>query len=157
MNLIVLGVILFMAHEKVNVICENMCFEEGMTKEQITQGLAGKSNTDHNHDDRYKLIGDFAILTGSTEVAKSSTGTVTLNYPAGFTADNCVAISCGIKVVNNKGYNYEGIYTDADDLLANSYRRRLNLTNGNVVFVIYNPNTDQAMTVNYKIVLMKIS
>lgn len=33
-----------MAHEKVYVICENLCLEEGMTKEQIEEKLNGVNN-----------------------------------------------------------------------------------------------------------------
>lgn len=131
-----------MAHEKVYVVCEDMCMEEGMTKEQINS--------------EYKLQGDFAILTGSTQVTGSSKGTVEIDYPSGFTVDNCVAISFGIKVIENRGYNYEGIYTNSEDSIDNCYRRRLNLNSSKVKMVVYNPNTD-AMTVYYKVVLMKIS
>lgn len=101
--------------------------------------------------------GDYAVLTGSFEVAISSSGTKEFDYPSGYTVDNCVAVSFGIKVIENKGYNYEGIYTDSGDALDNSYRRRLNLNSNKVKMVVYNPNSEQAMTVNYKLVLMKIS
>lgn len=116
-----------------------------------SQKLGGKDAND------YKLKGDFAVLTGSFEVAISSSGTKEFDYPSGYTVDNCVAVSFGIKVIENKGYNYEGIYTDSGDALNNSYRRRLNLNSNKIKMVVYNPNSDKAMTVNYKLVLMKIS
>lgn len=94
-----------MAHEKVYVVCENMCMEEGMTKEQINSGLNAKSNTDHNHDSRYKQINDFAVITGTIQMpeanAQTTTGSINVNYPTGFTKDNCIVISIMGNRVNN--------------------------------------------------------
>lgn len=144
-----------MAHEKVYAICENMCMEETMTKEQIYNELGNKSDTSHNHDDRYKLQGDFAIVTGSVSIEASSNTTVEKDYPTGFTVDNCVPISFGIKIVENKGYNYEGIYEDSGDALNNSYKRRLNLVSDKIKIYVSNA-IDSTKTVYYKIVLMKV-
>ena len=103
-------------HDKVYVVCENMCLEEGMTKEQITQALAGKSNTDHNHDtvysklnhnhdsvysklnhthdDRYYLKGNVAVLTGSfTLPANQASVAHYIPFPSGFTKANSVLVA----------------------------------------------------------------
>lgn len=75
----------------------------------------------------YKLKSDFSKLEGSFTVNQSSSGAKTLNYPSGFTKDNCVAIACGIDAVAGKGYNYVGQYNDSSDGLNSSFTRRLNL------------------------------
>lgn len=103
----------------------------------------------------YKLKSDFAKLEGNFTVNQSSAGAKTLNYPSGFTKDNCVAIACGINAVEAKGYNYVGQYVDSSDGLNNSYTRRLNLGDSDITLVVRNPNTSN-MTLKYRIVLMKI-
>ena len=105
---------------------------------------------------KVKMGNDYAVLTGSMTINASSLGEVTINYPSGFTSENCVPISCGISSIASKGYNYEGYYEDATDLMQNALKRTLNLTESNILLLIKNPATDQSKTVNYKIVLMKI-
>lgn len=59
----------------------------------------------HTHDDRYftetevnnklaqyKLKGDFAVISGTLS-ASGGEGNTTVNYPSGFSKDNCVVIS----------------------------------------------------------------
>lgn len=87
----------------------------------------------------------------------SSNKVATIGYPEGYNINNCVPVACGLKVIDNKGYNYEGTYTDSSDILNNSYKRRLNLTSNNITLTLFNPNSDQAVNVSYIIVLMKIS
>lgn len=103
----------------------------------------------------YKLKGDFTKLEGSFTVSKSSSGAKTINYPSGFTKDNCVAIACGIDAVAGRGYNYVGQYVDSSDGLNSSFTRRLNLADSNITLVVRNPNSSN-LTVKYRIVLMKI-
>ena len=103
----------------------------------------------------YKLKGDFAKIEGNFTVSQASAGSKTINYPTGFTKDNCVAIACGIDAVAGKGYNFIGQYIDSSDGLNSSFNRRLNLADNNITLVVRNPNSS-SLTVNYRIVLMKI-
>lgn len=99
-------------------------------------------------------LANIAVLTGTITAAASKSGTANINYPAGFNADNCVAISFGIKVVENKGFNYFGTYENSADLLITSYERKLNLNSTNIVATVKNPTTS-SNSIKYKIVLMK--
>lgn len=105
----------------------------------------------------YKLKGDFAVITGSITIAASSSSTELISYPTGFTADNSVPISCGLKQIDNRGFNYVGTYSDSSDGLNNAFRRRLNLTSSEIKLFIENPDTASSITVQYQIVLMKVS
>ena len=102
------------------------------------------------------------VLSGSvyiepvTEVGGSSGANVTINYPSGCNADNCVPIACGVKYTT-KGYNYVGIYQDAMDSFLNAFKRTLTLTPDNIILRINNPATDSGHTFYYKIILMKIN
>lgn len=98
---------------------------------------------------------NFAILTGTIIAEASKSGTANIDYPEGFDVDNCVAISFGVKTVENKGFNYFGTYKDSADLLNNSYDRKLNLNSSNIVVIVKNPNTS-SKSIKYMIVLMKI-
>lgn len=99
---------------------------------------------------------NITTITGSMNIAANSGVTKNISYPTGYTKDNSVPISLGIKIIENKGYNYEGTFTDSGSLLSNAYERRLNL-GGTIDLYVKNPNTDDAKTVYYKIVLMKVS
>ena len=101
--------------------------------------------------------GNIVVLIGTMTVAKNSTGDKTINYPKGYSIDNSVLISCGIKATEAKGYNYEGHFDDSADVLNSSYKRRVNLNSSNIVLAVINPMTDQSINVTYKIVLMKVS
>lgn len=96
----------------------------------------------------------FVVLEGTLNVQANGANSIKLNYPGGFTRENCVLISNGIKVIDNKGYNYEGLFVDSSDTLNNCYRRRVNLSN-TVDLIVYNPN-ENTINVSYKLILMKI-
>lgn len=96
------------------------------------------------------------VLSGTLYVEKTSGANATINYPSGFNANNCVALSCGIKY-SVKGFNYVGVYQDSMDMLLNAFKRTLTLTPDNIILRIDNPATDKGYTFNYKIVLLKIS
>lgn len=99
---------------------------------------------------------NITVLTGSLTISASTSGSKNINYPSSYTSSNCVPISCGIYNVENKGYNFVGFNKDSASSLNNAWDRRLNLTSSNIVLVVDNPNSSEK-TVNYKIVLMKIS
>lgn len=171
-----------MAHNKVYAICENMCMEETMTKEQINNGLgnksdtshnhddvysklghnhddryytesemntklAGKSDTSHNHDTRYKLQGDFAVLTGTITLS-SGTGMVDINYPSGFTQSNCVPVACAINVTMSYDFGNPG----TSNLVAVKLL-------SNIIRINTSPSTSGGASGDktYKLVLMKVS
>lgn len=85
----------------------------------------------------------------------STSENITINYPQGFNADNCVPITCGIKA-SNIGFNYIGKYDDSMDLYWNGFKRTLTLGNQSINLRLENCLTEQA-NFNYKIVLMKIN
>lgn len=97
---------------------------------------------------------NFVVISGNLKIAASDSNVANISYPEGFTAENCVPISCGLQAIANKGYNYVGYNKDSSSALTNAYDRRLNLTSSNIVLMIYNPTTSEK-TVSYKIVLMK--
>ncbi len=133
-----------------NSIYTQMQTEYRAILEQLEEELANVKD-----GSAYKLKSDFTKLEGSFTVNKSTSGAKTINYPSGFTKDNCVAIACGIDAVAGKGYNYVGQYVDSSDGLNSSFTRRLNLADSNITLVVRNPNSSN-LTVKYRIILMKI-
>lgn len=106
------------------------------------------------------ILPAMATLTGSVTINASSQNSVQISYPSGFTKDNSILLACGLMLNNDpysKGYNYYGIFSDASDLLDYAYRRRVNLASDKILLFIQNPITDNAITVQYKLVLMKIA
>lgn len=101
---------------------------------------------------------NISMLTGSLTINASTSANKTIVFPAGYNKDNCVITSVGIVNSSNvaKGYNYVGTYNDSSDSLNNAYYRRINLIDEGIKLSVTNPNTN-AITVSYKILLMKIS
>ena len=93
---------ILLEHSTVYAICEDLCMEETMTKEQINKGLSGKSDTTHTHDDRYytKAESDakyifknhFATVSGAITYGDTPQVT-TIDYPSGFTKNNSIVVS----------------------------------------------------------------
>ena len=111
----------------------------------------------------FTLAGDVTINPGATE-------TISLNYPAGLTMENCVPVSFGVKGIN-EGYNYvPGDFQNTYDLYCGGCKRTLTLLPTNIQLRIESPFSaggdskwEQVMgqlTSNkyfsYKVVLMKI-
>ena len=149
-----------------SLIKGNKSFTEGYTKDEIDHKLSDyyqKSETYSREEANskmgdYKAKDDFAVITGELSIEATGNAMQTLQYPANFEYANSVVISYGITTNNDshgKGYNYYGIYADSSDGLDRAYKRRINLKSDGIKIVVYNPN-GSAMTVNYKIVLMKI-
>ena len=93
-------------------------------------------------------------MTGTITAEASKNGTANISYPVGFNVNNCVPVSFGVKIIEDKGFNYFGTYNDSADLLNNSYDRKLNLNSSNIVAVVKNPTTS-SKNIKYTIVLMK--
>lgn len=102
-------------------------------------------------------LGDIAIFTGTTTVSTEYPDefeVVTINYPSGFTKDNCIPIAIGISTLTSQiaygdyissGSTLAGIPGEYQ-LLLSSYNIRLRVMKNN-----------DRTSVNYKIVLLKIS
>lgn len=146
----------------------------------VNNGLSGKANVSHNHDDRYytsndidlmfdnyKLKDDFAIITGSMTLDPNTSETLNadkwtqtiknISYPTGFNKDNCVPISIGGEgnTANGMSYGFTSGIGNALTVMNNAFPRTVNLTSSNIVLRVGNYSTD-SKTYNYKIVLMKI-
>lgn len=145
----------FMAHSKTYVVCENMCMEEGMTKEEILEKVNLKFDKSN-----------IAVLSGTVEVpAADATGVsqklLLENYPTGFNKNNTVVIAQLI----TDGTSVDSDYSANKILFKNtSYYTNWVRTNPTVELAdlangvkIYFYNFDsEAVTYKYKIVLMKI-
>lgn len=99
---------------------------------------------------------DYVVIEGQMIVEANSSLTKNINYPTNYNINNCVPISCGIKILDTKGYNYVGNKVDSGSILNNAYDRRLNLTEFDIKLFVVNPSTDSSKTITYKIVLMKV-
>ncbi len=121
-----------MGHNKVYGHCENFCNVEVVAKE------------------------NFALITGSGTMEASVDYNFTIDYPTGFTKDNCVVMAFGVKVIEAKGFEFSGNYVDSGDILRNSYKRTISLANDNIEGTIRNPNSS-SKEVSYKIVLLKLT
>lgn len=107
--------------------------------------LGGKEAGQYTTNDK------FAVLTGNITL-EASGGSVSVNYPSGFTKDNCVVIACGIT------YNSGGWRAFGTVQAAVSTGARLNPSNITVgCYPIQGNTSGPTGTFNYKLVLMKIS
>lgn len=109
---------------------------------------------------QYREIGNifsgyFQELKGNITIGANTNCNTLLNYPAGFTKENCYIVAVGIQVIENKGYNWKGTFSDSASLLMNAYKKYINTEASGIRVVIENANTSQK-TFNYKILLMKI-
>lgn len=94
---------------------------------------------------------NIAVLTGSITL-ESSGGSTNVNYPTGFTKDNCIVIACGI-TYNSAGYRAFGTVQASVSTGA-----RLNPSSITVgCYPIQGNTSGPTGAFNYKLVLMKIS
>lgn len=128
-----------------------------------------KSETDNLLDNKadatdlsnYKLIGDFAIITGSL-----NNGGDTASYPEGYTSDNCVLIAVQLQhPAGTQGWTY-GTNFDSTNSLTGGLPIKVNMRSNGIVIKTYNigiydnkypSKNDVSVAFNYKIVLMKIN
>lgn len=135
-----------MAHEKANLVCDDMCMVEGVSKEEFNSKIVN-----------YKLKDDFAILTGSMTVEAGASDAPTnaildVNYPSGFDKSNCVVLS----TMTTNTVPTSTTYSYPHNLNVLDSEMKLTVMLGNDVIQISVGNTTSAKTFNYKIVLMKI-
>ena len=106
--------------------------------------LGNKSAGEYITNDKFK------ILTGNIKLTASG-GSVNINYPSGFTKDNCVVVSCGV-VYNSAGYRAFGTVQASVSTGA-----RLNSSSITVCcYPVQDASGSPTGTFNYKLVLMKI-
>lgn len=125
---------------------------------QIAQLDLDKANLNHDHDDRYYLKSDvndmlndkfdksnIAVLTGSITAQAESNGTSNITLPSGFDVGNCVVISKMITVENTN--DEWGTHQNLNVHLGSTFGK----------YVSYYNNNASAVTLQYKVVLMKVS
>lgn len=147
------------------VRCDSHCKYPAYDQEEIDNLFYNKTQMNATlskmHNDLVKpdevyLKDEYAVLTGEI-VMTSGTGSATVDYPTGFTQDNCVVLSYGQRV--GTGSVYFGYGIKSTDYMSGSLTRNVALTSSNIVINVYNPasegNGDKTYT--YKIVLMKIA
>lgn len=107
---------------------------------------------------------NFAVVNGNINITASSSmgqfdgsGNTTLNYPSGFTKDNCVIVSVetclpaqGAYSSGNLGNRFKPV--DAQRGMFPCYAT---LNSNNIIVQAYNATTN-AININFKVVLMKI-
>lgn len=95
-----------MAHNKTYVVCENMCMEEGMTKDQINT-LFKKQEL--------KIFTVTLTTTTNNQLVQNKKVT---DYIDGMTAENCFALPVKIKMGDDNWFNQnitlygDGMYAD---------------------------------------------
>lgn len=152
------------AHKiKVGVGSEGSSVIENWTGSQNVGRLEIKSNGEiWNAISNSKVVerGDFAVLTGTL-----NSGSATINYPTGFTKDNCVVISTMLTNPNNSNTGIGSTF-DSTNLIRGTVPLSVEFTSSNIVIYtknigLSNGNTaavsDVSLGLSYKIVLMKIS
>ena len=82
----------------------------------------------------------------------STTKTVSLNYPTGFSATNCVVIACGIL---NNNYSIPAYTFGDSDVYGNTLKASVNLTSNAIEVKITKGNSTEEY-LDLKLVLMKI-
>lgn len=124
----------------------------------IDSELDTKSDTNHNHDDRYytetesdakyQFKDDFALLTGTITASDGLTAQVQIDYPTGFTNSNCVVISQMIYGIGSSTFTSGYVGT-------NTTQPMVSLGSSKITIRI---SSSESITTNhdYKVVLMKI-
>ena len=145
-----------MAHEKANLVCDDMCLVEGVSKEDFNTKITELNSAISELNTKItncKLKGDFAILSGSM-TAEANTESVTyVNYPTGFNSSNCVVLSS----MTTKGGSFSSYYTYPYDVMGTNAEKGLRVyLHGDNVQISIDNNTETNRTFEYKVVLMKI-
>jgi len=99
---------------------------------------------------------NIAVLTGTGTIGADTTGTLaTLNYPTGFTKDNCIVISCGLKI--NGGSRGFAFGYDSDEVFGMALctsDKSIELSDN--IRLSYKNKATSSKVIAYKIVLMKV-
>ena len=114
--------------------------------------LLGNANKLGNKDASQYVTNDrFAVITGTITI-NNGNGIVSVDYPTGFSQQNCVPVSYGFNYVTDGTWLGFGV-------ISGIYSTGVRLTSTKVTFMV---NTllsggGKSFTSNYKLVLMKIS
>lgn len=142
--------------------CNNKCKhevytkDETYTKEEINNSLA-----------ECKLKGDFAVLTGSIECSgnlneNAASGICTftnvdVDFPEGFTSENCIVTSIGGRNLAGTAYSYSiGGVTNSQDMAWGTEPIRVSLGVNSKIKIGAGNLAENSKTRHYKVVLMKI-
>ena len=119
-----------MAHDRANLVCDDMCLVEGIPKENI------------------------AVITGNITVNEEGTANLRLDYPTGFNKDNCVVISAMLYNVDTMNVWTIGLLGNTSN---NLYKFIPEIELGTKIAIGLSDTNQTSKTVPYKIVLMKIA
>ncbi len=138
-------------------------------KISVQGAVKGSGNFDGNADITINVTqNNIAVLSGQLDLKAASTdgsyspsfNNVLIDFPSGFSKDNCVVISSAMQLTDYTGYTFDcAIWDDSRTWLRGGYPSMVTFdykNNGKINYTIVNP-TSQVRTCKYKIVLMKIS
>ena len=104
--------------------------------------------------------GLFAVVTGEMNPpAQVNSSSEEVDYPTGFTQNNCVVISCGTQTsASSDEYMFESspIGSANFQIVNASFPHGVRLGEEKVVFTMTNPSVADDYSVSFKIVLMKV-
>ena len=113
----------------------------------LTGDVTGSANFDGSENVSINAKLNIATITGKISLSKGS-GSVTLNYPNGYNADNCIPLAVGIDIMAANYYSYYSV---------NTMQFEARLTgSGIVVKVDSSDGVGTSSSKNVKVVLMKI-
>ena len=128
----------------------------------LTGDVKGSASFDGSNDVTINAdIANVAVLTGTINLTisdKRLTGSKDINYPNGFTKDNCVVIACGISgnTSSNTEFAYGNSGDNASSYVTGGMPSMVKLRQDRIDFKTCLDVEAAAGTRNYKIVLMKI-
>ena len=99
---------------------------------------------------------NIAVLTGNfTAAADTAANVKNLNYPSGFTKDNCVVLAYGKYYYATTGYSFGHHSNNSAGMLFGTNDNDITL--GDTITLWYNNISSSSVKIYYKIVLMKVS
>lgn len=110
-----------------------------------TNKLGNKNASEYTTNDK------FAVLTGTVNLT-NGTGSTNLDYPEGFTQNNCVPISAGYVYTSNGWWGF--------GVVQSAIGTGVRMTSSKVIFnvsLVNGVSSSTNETRDFKIVLMKIS
>lgn len=131
----------------------------GYSNSKCKYEVYDKNEIENFFNSKFSIISGSMTLEANT-ISEQDKWTQTqkeINYPTGFTENNCVVVSFGLETVTGKklSYGYSVGVPNTLILLSGAYPRTVNLQSDKIVLKVGNFATDSKV-VNYKIVLMKI-
>lgn len=139
-------------------------------KISLTGAVTGSTSFDGSSDVTINtILNNIAVITGSMEIDGKTSGTdfniksTQIDFPSGFTRDNCVVVAFGSKSATTLGYSYENLNSDDSKnfvMLYSAGPKAIVLGGANAAsnkIIVYGSNYyETKITFYYKIVLLKI-